>query len=362
MKFAIHRSDSDPLRERVAAAVAGEFERRGWTLGPLDAETKFVLNLTSTAAPLPYHRHAQALFVVSLATLPAAETNIRSTGFATLVHTFSNVVVTIRPPLGGEQPEVHVTTPEAGFYHYAFDPEKLCDSLLPIVGARLVIRNRLTPNLPRHLWQTSPAVEQMKSHARELDRMGLLPAPFPLRDVLPPAEIEHLYRVCEITGLSYGNLSVREPVDALGRGTFWMSARGVDKARLGTIGRDLLLVTGYDQGNGEVLVSVPPKHDPRARASVDAIEHCLIYGAFPHVGAIVHVHAWMHGVVVTRQNYPCGTSDLACEVTALLGDEPDPSRAVIGLKNHGLTITGTSLEDVFQRIRGRLLTEVPMQA
>jgi ribulose-5-phosphate 4-epimerase/fuculose-1-phosphate aldolase len=361
VKFAIHRNDSDPLCEHIVDAVVAEFQRRGWELGPLAPDTSFVLNLTTTKAPPPFRRHAQALFVVSLATLDPTEANIRSTSFATLVHTLSNVVVTIQPPLAAEQPEVHFTTPEAGFYHYPFDPAKVCDSLLPIVGARLVIRNRLTTNLPRHLWQTSPAVEQMKSHARELDRMGVLPAPFPLRDVLPPAEIEHLYQVCEMTGLSYGNLSVREPVAALGAGTFWISARGVDKARLSTIGRDILLVTGYDQQMGEVLVSVPPEHHPRARASVDAIEHCLIYSAFPEVGAIVHVHAWMDGVVVTRQNYPCGTRDIAGEVTARLAEAPNPGRAVIGLKNHGLTITGTNLEDIFHRIRGRLLTQVPMR-
>jgi len=39
---------------------------------------------------------------------------------------------------------------------------------------------------------------------------------------------------------------------------------------------------------------------------------------------------------------------------------PDPSRAVVGLKNHGLTITGPSLEDIFERIEGRLLRQVPM--
>ena len=46
----------------------------------------------------------------------------------------------------------------------------------------------------------------------------------------------------------------------------------------------------------------------------------------------------------------------------LLAETPDPARAVIGLKNHGLTITGHDLEDVFSNIRGRLQTQVPMFA
>jgi hypothetical protein len=33
---------------------------------------------------------------------------------------------------------------------------------------------------------------------------------------------------------------------------------------------------------------------------------------------------------------------------------------VVGLKNHGLTITGITLDDIFDRIRGKLRTEVPM--
>jgi ribulose-5-phosphate 4-epimerase/fuculose-1-phosphate aldolase len=360
VKFAVNRTDSDAVRDRIADAVTAGFRRRGFDFGPLAPDTNFILNMTTTASPKPYRRHAQALFVASFAVLDPADSNARSTSYATLVHTLANVAVTIKPGPGTDEPEVYFTTPETGFYHYRFDPDRVCDSLLPIVTARLVIHNRLSTNLPDRLWQTSPVVEEIKTHAHELDRMGVLPAPFPLRDVLPPAEVEHLYQTFEMTGLSYGNMSARESVPELGATTFWMSARGVDKARLSTIGRDLLLVTGYDEKTGDILVSVPPEHNPRARASVDAIEHCLVYTAFPQVGAIVHVHAWMDGIVVTHQNYPCGTIDVARDVAARVAEAPDPGRAVIGLKNHGLTITGSSLEDIFGRIRGRLLTEVPM--
>ena len=34
--------------------------------------------------------------------------------------------------------------------------------------------------------------------------------------------------------------------------------------------------------------------------------------------------------------------------------------AVIGLKNHGLTITGESLDEIFDRIEGKVLRQVPM--
>jgi hypothetical protein len=44
----------------------------------------------------------------------------------------------------------------------------------------------------------------------------------------------------------------------------------------------------------------------------------------------------------------------------LLARTEDPPQSAIGLKNHGLTITGHSLDEIFERIRGKLLTEVPM--
>jgi ribulose-5-phosphate 4-epimerase/fuculose-1-phosphate aldolase len=32
----------------------------------------------------------------------------------------------------------------------------------------------------------------------------------------------------------------------------------------------------------------------------------------------------------------------------------------VGLRNHGLTITGPNLQDIFERIEGRIIRQVPM--
>ena len=141
-----------------------------------------------------------------------------------------------------------------------------------------------------------------------------------------------------------------------------MTARGVNKAKLSAVGKDILLVKGFDYEGGKALVSVPPVYEPKARVSVDAVEHEMIYRKIPGVGAIVHVHAWLEGVLCTRQNYPCGTQELAEEVVDLLLQTDSPSRTAVGLKNHGLTITGPNLDEVFERISGRLITQVPMFA
>jgi ribulose-5-phosphate 4-epimerase/fuculose-1-phosphate aldolase len=138
-----------------------------------------------------------------------------------------------------------------------------------------------------------------------------------------------------------------------------MSASGVDKTALEEAGRDILLVTGYDEANTSMRISVPPGVEPR-RVSVDAIEHWMIYQAHPDVGAILHVHAWMEGIAATDINYPCGTQELAESVAELIDREPDPAHAVIGLRNHGITATGDTLTEILDRIQVDILRQVPM--
>jgi ribulose-5-phosphate 4-epimerase/fuculose-1-phosphate aldolase len=109
------------------------------------------------------------------------------------------------------------------------------------------------------------------------------------------------------------------------------------------------------------VLSVPQQIEPR-RASVDAIEHWMIYQEHPQVGAIVHVHAWIPGVSATMMNYPCGTAEMASAVADLVRSADNPGRTIVGLKNHGLTITGPSLDDIFERIEPVIETQVPMTA
>jgi ribulose-5-phosphate 4-epimerase/fuculose-1-phosphate aldolase len=68
----------------------------------------------------------------------------------------------------------------------------------------------------------------------------------------------------------------------------------------------------------------------------------------------------MDGIEATDVNYPCGTEELARSVAELVSNAPDPDRAVVGLRNHGLTVTGPSLEEILDRIEPRVLREIPM--
>ena len=358
MKFSINYNGSVPLRDQILKEIVAELESHHHIFTSMSDELNLILNMTTFENPKAVLRKAQNEFVISLSTLSNKLDDERSECYNILVRTLSNLLLCIKES-GKDAPEIYCITPEAGFYHFTYSPGKMYESMLPVINARMMITNRLTSNLPDKYCKTS-VTENLRHYGGVLDSLGVLPAPFPLHDLLTRDNLDHLYRLFKIKGLSYGNLSAREDFPEIGRDTFWMTARGVDKAHLKGPGEDIMLVTGYDPEHGEILASVPAEHNPKMRVSVDAIEHTLIYQAFPEVGAILHVHAWMKDILSTHQNFPCGTLNLAEEVLALLKTTDRPGRTVVGLKNHGLTITGPDLDDIFARIEGKLLKEVPM--
>ena len=365
MKFAVVKDGTDRLRDSIADEVIRKFVENGAQLTDDPSEVHFVLNLADTGHTKPYHRRSKDVFVITIGSAPNLNGQLRAFCYTTLIRSLSNLCIcavgadAFANDRNGGIPECYFTTPEAGYYHYPFDPERVYRSILPIASAHFASENIMTADLPKQYWESSPVVEEIRKYAAELNDLGVLPAPFPLRELLPTEEMEHLYRLFGMTGLSYGNMSARERIPELGSYTYWMTGRGVNKSALTKVGKDILLVKEFDFDKGAAIVSVPPGYDPRARVSVDAVEHAMIYKTFPEVGAILHVHAWMKDIVCTHQNFPCGTVEIAGEVSQLLSKTRTPARAAIGLKNHGITVTGESLEDIFSRLHGRLLTEVP---
>ncbi len=369
LTFYVHQTDSQPLRDAYAAQMIEQLQRNGHRRVSDPHQARFVLNLTDIQSPGIFRRNSRAIFVVSLVLASQPYSNLQAVCYQTLVRTLANLCLCVVPDAPDLNPDrslpsahIYFTTPEAGYYGLPFHPEQVFRRMLPIVGARFAIENSFSVDLPRAYWHHSAVVEQIRHYGKVLDELGVLPAPFPLQKFLNPDDITHLYQLFQVKGLSYGNLSAREAIPGLGGSTFWMTARGINKAQIGQIGQEVLLVKGVDELRGVVMVSVPPDYDPRARVSVDAVEHALIYRTFPAVGAIVHVHAWMKDILCTRQNFPCGTVELAREVVNLLQQTPDPNRAVVGLKNHGITITGPNLKDIFHRISHRLIRQIPMVA
>ena len=349
--FAIAGSISSALSELVAS-LASALADAGFVRVTDGAEADLVLNLVDAEDPRPFRRRSRGTFVAALWTLSEPPKDGLRDTYPMLVRALANISLCFVPGHG-----VLFTTMERGHYLVSERDGNLAAAVLerlePLASARLVIDNEFRTDLEQELWDGDELTAEIGAAGRRLDRLGLLPAPFPIEELLGPRDLQHMKRLYSIGGLSYGNLSARKD-----ERRFWMSASGVDKSNLAVPGRDILLVSGYD-GAERMLLSVPPEVEPR-RVSVDAIEHWMIYGQNPEVGAILHVHAWLDGIAATDVNFPCGTAELATSVAALVAAAPDPGSAVVGLRNHGITATGASLTEILDRIEPDLLRHVPM--
>ncbi len=339
------------FREELAAALVA----RGYRELASPDDARLVLNFVDADAPRPYRRHNKWTFVASFWHAEVQPEDFIRRGYPVLVRALSNLSVCVVPGVSAR-----FLTLEQGNYEVrvADDPttfsERVVERLSPLAESNLVIENVFEPTLEPSLWDGDKITRSLTWAGEQMAALDLLPAPFPIEKILSERDFAHVKRLYSIGGMSYGNLSAR--LDAT---RFWMSASGVDKSKLRDVGRDMLLVTGYLPQERAMVLSVPPGIEPR-RVSVDAIEHWKIYQEHPTVGAIVHVHAWVAGVEATEINYPCGTAELAEAVADIVRRQPDPGHAIVGLKNHGLTITGESLEEIFARVGPHVLREIPM--
>jgi ribulose-5-phosphate 4-epimerase/fuculose-1-phosphate aldolase len=371
--FARHDLAASDVVERFVSRLARSMTEAGYvesdTPGP---ETRAVLHVVDPDAPRPYRRKAAPTFVVAIAEIPAPPDDLSTllrTGYPLLVRCLANLCVLVSDT--GDGLAVRFVTLEQGTYGVGpgLDDDALVaaafERIQPLASSRLVIANDFVADLPEHLRHGDAATAEMLAAGRALDALDLLPAPFPLEEILPARDLRHVQLLYGIGGLSYGNVSARytgggiEAVPEEDGPVFWMSASGVDKSDLRVVGRDILLVRGYDPARDVMVLSVPRGVTPR-RVSVDAIEHWMIYREHPGVGAILHVHGWIDGTESTDVNYPCGTVQLAGSVADLVRAAPDPGHAVVGLRNHGLTITGSSLDEIFERVGADIVPRVPM--
>lgn len=356
MRF-IHAGTPDPGIAHVLQGLDDVLRRHGHEPAAAPAEADLVINHIGGHRPRPFRRGGRGVFVISVGSVPGRDHTVERL-YPLLVRTLSNLLIAVAHDT---RPEVaHMVTLEQAHVAIPHDPvgdgffDAMYARIEPLATSRLVIDNIFEPDLEPALWQGDDHTASIGRAGRFLDELNLLPAAFPIEEQLSPRDMRHLMLLYGIGGLSFGNFSAR-----LDPQRFWMSASGVDKARLREIGRDILLVKDYDAQRNAMVLSVPPHVEPR-RVSVDAIEHWLIYRENPGVGAILHVHAWLEGAPSTHMQYPCGTYELGRAVADLVAAAPDPVHAVVGQRNHGLTITGESLDEILERVGGSLVRNVPM--
>jgi len=361
------------ILDRFVDGLAAAMRDSGYTeLETPTPDTNVVLHALDARDPKPFRRKNAPTFVIAIAELdgvPEDREELLRTGYPLLVRGLANLCVMVSDTADGLV--VRFVTLEQGTYGVG---PGLSDGALfievfarvePLASSQLVIANAFVPDLPESRWEGDEQTAQMLQAGRALDALDLLPAAFPIERILGPRDLRHVMLLYGIGGLSYGNVSARYLGDDLpgvpdaDGPVYWMSASGVDKADLRTVGEHILLVRGYDPERDTMVLSVPPAVKPR-RVSVDAIEHWMIYREHPEVGAILHVHGWIEGTASTDVNYPCGTLQLAASVADLVRRAPDPGRAVVGLRNHGLTITGRSLDEIFDRVGAKIVRNVPM--
>jgi Class II Aldolase and Adducin N-terminal domain len=358
MEYAIAGGATSDSLAGFADLLGRELERVGFVRSGQDArEASLVLNLVDLDAPKPFRRGSRGTYVVALFERPTHPGSIEEAlrgDYPQLVRALANITLCHVPGEGA-----WFTTMERGHYGVHGDTEEqlaeaVAERLLPLASSKLVIDNEFRTDLEPELWDGDDLTESIREAGIRLGKLDLLPNPFPIEDLLSERELRHVKRLYGIGGLSYGNLSARKD-----ERRFWMSASGVDKTKLEVPGRDVLLVSDYDSEHGTIVLSVPPGIEPR-RVSVDAIEHWMIYQEHPDVGAILHVHAWVQGIEATDINYPCGTEELARNVADIVDHAPNPGEAIVGLRNHGITATGPSLEAILDSIEPRVLREIPM--
>lgn len=357
-RYAFNGRATTPMLARFTEVMATELERAGFVRAPEDPRgANLVMSLVDVDNPKPFRRGGRGTYVLAVVERPSHPEPIQESlkaDYPLIPRALANLVLDYVPGKGA-----WFTTIERGHYGvFAEDDDRLAqrvvNRLLPLARSRLVIDNEFRTDLEPALWQGDDLTRSIRDAGVRLGALDLLPNPFPIHDLLSERELRHVKRIYGIGGLSYGNLSARKD-----QRRFWMSASGVDKTKLDVPGRDILLVSDYDRRHGRMVLSVPPEVEPR-RVSVDAIEHWTIYQEHPGIGAILHVHAWVDGIEATDVNYPCGTEELARSVAALVRRAPDPDHATVGLRNHGITATGSSLEEILDRIGPRVLREIPM--
>jgi ribulose-5-phosphate 4-epimerase/fuculose-1-phosphate aldolase len=361
--FALYGDEGTPRMRWFADGLRRLMLERGYhELPEPGPEVQVVLNRIDPEKPRPYRRKSAPTFVVALADVDDPPDDVLRAGYPLLVRALANLTVMVSDD---GSPSAHFVTLEQGRYlvRHSGDDDKffaeVFERMEPLASSRLVIANEFQTDLPEALWGGDEHTRQIRRAGEHLDALDLLPAAFPIEEILSERDLRHVKLLYGIGGLSYGNASARRTADGPLGPEFWMSASGVDKSALTDVGKHVLLVKGYDADRDTMVLSVPPDVKPN-RVSVDAIEHWMIYREHPEVGAILHVHAWMEGIQSTEINFPCGTVELAGAVAQLVREAPDAGHAVVGQRNHGLTITGESLDEIFARLDGKLVRNVPM--
>jgi len=208
----------EPQGERLRWFAAGLREvmlDQGYT--EIDApgpDVAVVLHFVDPDAARPYRRKNAPTFVVALAELDAPPTDILRTGYPLLVRGLANLCVMVSP--SGPGSIAQFVTLEQGTYAIdtgtdddQFFFKSVFSRVEPLASSRLVIGNEFTTDLPDALRDGDDVTRQITRAGGRLAALDLLPAAFPIEEILSERDLRHVKLLYGIGGLSYGNVSAR---------------------------------------------------------------------------------------------------------------------------------------------------------
>ena len=197
-----------------AAGLRAAMLDQGYTeMAAPGPEVQVVLHFLDPEAARPYRRKAAPTFVVALAELPEPPVDILRTGYPLLVRGLANLCIMVSPAPTGSI--ANFVTLEQGTYALdtsvgdddRFFFKTVFSRVEPLASSRLVIGNEFVPDLPRELWEGDDITRQITRAGERLAALDLLPAAFPIEEILSPRDLRHVKLLYGIGGLSYGNVS-----------------------------------------------------------------------------------------------------------------------------------------------------------
>jgi hypothetical protein len=166
---------------------------KGYRFEPQAEHPRAVLNFIQAEKPTPYRRKAQGTMVISFLELPQMPPDPIAGLYSYLVRALSNMLVVYVPGQGA-----YFLTLELGRYHEPEGPgfaERVFERIHPIASSVLVVNNHFEPDLEPELWQGDALTGSLSAAGRKLAEWDLLPAAFPIEEILPPEDFRHVKRL-----------------------------------------------------------------------------------------------------------------------------------------------------------------------
>ncbi|MFS8664688.1 MAG: hypothetical protein LOD84_03220, partial [Limnochordales bacterium] len=197
LAFTIVGEPASEGTRRLLAGLRGRLEARGHEYRETpDEGVGLVINVFAADKPRSFRRRSQAVFVLGVTEVREKPSQVLPAAYPLLIRSLSNLLLYVVND--GQRVEPHFVTLEQGAYSVSGDLpeaelyEALYQRVAPLASSRLVINNIFEPDLPEELWEGDELTAQLRWAGQELDKLNLLPAPFPIQELLSEDEWRHV--------------------------------------------------------------------------------------------------------------------------------------------------------------------------